>query len=353
MDKIAIKEKIIAYINAAYQWHEEGSGSIDEGVGEKMCDLEEKILTSFGLPFMAQQYSDILQAEGFSNENIEERVKKIIETLQYEAEKFLLAPIEKDTKILVEAKRLLQDAVEVLPIIGITATGYNCFLYYDIFLKGIYSEDELLQILKKVEILDNELETRVPHTYDAFINEFSGLNKMDLPFLNDYGNFLKYKESKHNWDEGGNNDDIGDYLGFPDVFELTHFIITHIYLKDENTCCITILKNLGKETLVELTLWCTADLMRIVMLHAKYYSLAIPPLYVTGPKFLNAGKVNIQVRQAIGKNIEIENIKVQIKRLDNENDKVKNPFDYVIISIEPKETIPEIYFEQDENNLPF
>ena len=49
---------------------------------------------------------------------------------------------------------------------------------------------------------------------------------------------------------------------------------------------------IGKKTFVELTIFCTTEMMRIIMLHAKYYSLAIPPLYVTSPKYLKEGEVN-------------------------------------------------------------
>ena len=123
MEREKIKQKIISYIDTAYEWHEAGEGSLAETVGKKMVDLEEEILSSFGLPFMAQQYSDIMQVEGFSNENKEQKAEELVEILKYEAQKFLLVPIKKDTKILANAKSQLQDAVEVLPIIGITEIG--------------------------------------------------------------------------------------------------------------------------------------------------------------------------------------------------------------------------------------
>lgn len=355
MNKKEIKQKIKSYINASYQWHEENEGTCDEGIGREMLDLEEEILTSFGLPFMAFQYSDIMQQEGFSKKNIEQRSEELIERLTKEAKIFLLAPIEKDTTILTTARRRLQDAVEVLPFIGITSTAYNCFLYYDIFFRGIYNEQEVLKVFKISEELDIQEKTRIPHTYDTLVlnNNFERLTKIGLPFLKEYKKFLKYQDLKQKWNESVDNYNLGEYFGLPDVFELKHFFVTNIYLKNEKTCCISILIEKGK-LLVELSIWCAADMMRVIMLHAKYYSLAIPPLYISSPKFLiEERKINIKLKQAIGKNVEIEKIKIEIEKMDDEDDEIKDPFAYIITALEVNENIPKIYREEESDDLPF
>jgi hypothetical protein len=347
-----IKGKIESYIKSAYQWHQEKEGPLDIGIGKQMSDLEEEILTSFGLPFMAQQYSDLMQAEGFSNIDIEKRATTLFNTLKTEAEAYLLSPIEKDNVLLSEARSQLKDATEILPLIDITPTAYNCFLYYDIFLRGINNETEILAALKRNELLDNEISTRIPGSYsEVSENETSKTVWLELPFWEDYKKYLHYKESTHSWDKHEGNQDLEEYVSLPQILELDHFIIKHIYLKDENTCCITILLEFNT-TIIELTIWCTANMMRAIMLHAKYYSIAIPPLYVTSPKFLNEGVVNIQISEAIGKNIEIEKIKLELERLDEE-DEIQNPFAYVITNFIPRDNLPTIQFEEPEDWFPF
>ena len=63
MNQHLMKQKIIAYIKTAWQWHQSGNGPITEGVGLQMRDLEEEILTGYGLPHLAFQYSEMLQFE--------------------------------------------------------------------------------------------------------------------------------------------------------------------------------------------------------------------------------------------------------------------------------------------------
>ncbi len=348
MEKGVLKQKIIEYINAAYKWHEAGESSLDEGIGQTMAILEEEILTEFGLPFMAWQYSDILQEQGFSNINVKKRADILFEKLKNEAEKFLLAPIEKDIAILIEARNMLQDAVEVLPIIGITATRYNLFLYYEIFFRGIYNEDEILAVLKAAEKLDELAETTIPHTYDALNDNinFERLQKVGLPFLNEYKEFLKYKESNHVWDEHPGNYDLEDYVGLPNIFELDHFIITHVHVNDDETCCITVLNLFGKKLLVKLDLFCRKDMLSVIMLHAKYYSLSIPNLYLASPYYLNEEQVTIQLRSVIGKNIEIEKIKIGIEKIFDEDDGLQDLFAYMVTSIKASENIPQFHFKE-------
>jgi hypothetical protein len=348
-----IKVKIERYIKADYQWHQEKEGSLEEGIGKQMSDLEQEILTSFGLPFMAQQFSDLMQAEGFSNIDIEKRATTLFNTLKTEAEAYLLSPIEKDTVLLLKARSHFRDATEILPLIDIAPTAYNCFLYYDIFLRGIYDENEILEALKRTEILEYDNSTRIPCSYKEILeNEIYNPVWLDLPLWEDYKMYLNYKESIHSWDIHDGNQDLDQYVSLPTILELDHFIIKHIYLKDENNCCITILLEFNI-TIIELTIWCTANMMRAIMLHAKYYSIAIPPLYVTSPKFLNEGIVNIPISEAIGKNIEIEKIKLELERLDEEDDEIQNPFAYVIINFIPRENLPTIKFEEPDDWFPF
>lgn len=335
MDKIATIQKIASYIKVAYEWHEAGEGLLAESYFEKMTELEEEILTSFGLPFMAFQYSEILQNEGFSIENIEKRAELLIKKLRKEARKYLLAPIEKDSTILANARLQRQDIVEVLPLIGFGATAYNCFIYYNKFFRDIYDNEEALKLFKISAKLDEQPATRIPHTYNGLVTNgiYKKLTNVGLPYLNEFKHYLKYKETDQEWNRLFDNNDLRTGFTLHYIFSLKHFYITEILLKNEFNCCVSIIFKKGK-SYVELSIWCVESMMRVFMLNAKYYSLAIPPLYLLSPKFLKPkSEIRINLLETIGKNIEIENIEIELERLDDEDDEIQNPFAYVITDL--------------------
>ena len=167
MDHQAMKQKIRDYIAYAYEWHQTGNGPVKEGAGLMMSDLEEDILTGFGLPFMAFQFSEILQLEGFSNKRIEKRAVQLIYQLSTEASLYLLSPIKNKYEALMEAKIMFTDAVEVLPLIDFSTNVYTVFLYYDYFLRSEINAEEFIKYAKMTTDADEEEATRIPFTYQA------------------------------------------------------------------------------------------------------------------------------------------------------------------------------------------
>ncbi len=347
MNQQLMKQKIIAFINAAWQWHQTGNGSMTEGIGLEMSNLEEEILTGFGLPFMAFQYSEILQFEGFSNERIEQRARTLIKRLSKEAAAYLLSPIEKDEVILKEAKEKLRDAVEVLPMIGLSTSAYNLFLYYDFYFRNIITENELILHLKEAEKIDGDETTRIPFTYETLTNgsHVKRLINAGFPFIKEYQRFLKYNFTKHSWNEIIVAHGSGC---LPAVFELHHFFITYIAAKDADTVVVELLiKQKGHFTKIKV--WCTVEMIQLILLHAKYYSLSIPPMYVINPRYLKEGEVHLWLKDATGKNIEIENIVVGLNQ--DEDGEIKNPREYRLIYIKSS---PNIEPKQNyDDGLPF
>ena len=354
MNKQLMKQKIMDFINAAWQWHQTGNGPLTQGIGLEMANLEEEILTGFGLPFMAFQYSEILQFEGFSNENIEQRATALIRRLSKEATAYLLSPIEKDEVILKEAKDKLQDAVEVLPMIGLSTSEYSLFLYYDFYLKDILDETQLLQHLKKAETINEDAVTRIPFTYESLKNgnQVKRLLKAGIPFIKEYKAFLKYKFGNQTWDKQPANASDQENMVKNNALILKHFFITYIAAKYEDTAVVEVLVS-RKNGFATLRIWCTASMIQLMLQHAKYYSLSIPPMYVINPRYLKDGEVHLRLKEACSKNVEIENIIVGLKRVDNNDDEKDNLPYYTVAYITPTVTTPAIPLNRYGDGLPF
>ena len=315
MNQHLMKQKIIAYIKTAWQWHQSGNGPITEGVGLQMRDLEEEILTGYGLPHLAFQYSEMLQFEGFSKKNLKKRAAELMERLVQAATDFLLAPIEKDDTVLQQSKEKLQDGVEVLPMIGISTAHYNLFLYHDFYFRNLLNEQALLQHLKKAEVLDKQVETRIPFTYQTLQNgnHTKRLMQAGIPYLKEYQQYLKYLSTNHKWDIGFKKNENKSKALPNDTVELSQFFVTYLGAKNEDMAVMEILAPINNN-FARLRIWCTAEMIIEILRHARYYSLAVPALYVLNPRYLHNGEMHVRLKEANNKNIEIENVLIGLER---------------------------------------
>jgi hypothetical protein len=338
MNQDLMKQKITAYIKTAWQWHKSGNGPLTEGPGLQMRNLEEEILTGYGLPYLAFQYSEMLQFEGFSNRNIGKRAAGLMEDLQQAATNFLLSPIEKDETVLQESKATLQDGMEVLPMIGISTAHYNLFLYYDFYFKNLLNEQALLQHLKKAEALDKLAETRIPYTYQTFKNgnHTKRLMQAGIPFLQEYQQYLKYLSTKQKWDIGFSENENKSKAVLYDTIELSRFFITYIGAKNEDMAVMEILAPINN-SFVRLRIWCTAEIITLILLQAKYYSLSIPAMYVLNPRYLNNGEMHVRLKESKDKNIEIDKLVIGLERQTDEPGNI--PY-YTVKYLKPMVTIP-------------
>ncbi len=329
MNHDLMKQKITTYIKTAWQWHQTGNGPLTEGAGLQMTDLEEEILTGYGLPYLAFQYTELLQFEGFSKRNIEKRAASLMEKLRQAATDYLLSPIEKDEIVLQQSKAKLQDAVEVLPLIGISTAPYNLFLYYDFYLKNIVNEQVLLQHLKQAEVLDKKEETRIPFTYEMLQNgnHTKRLMQAGIPYLKEYQQYLKYLSTNQTWDIGFRKNETKLKEVLKDTIELSHFFVTYLWAQSEDIAVMEILAPLNKNC-ARLRIWCTAEMIIQILRHARYYSLAVPAMYVLKPQYLNNGEMHLRLKEANNKNIEIEHVLIGLER----DKHVRNSIPYFLVN---------------------
>ncbi len=351
MNQELMKQKITTFIKAAWQWHQSGNGPLTEGVGLEMANLEEEILTGYGLPHLAFQYSEMLQFEGFSKKNIGKRAVDLMERLTQVATVFLLSPIEKDEAVLRQSRQKLQDGVEVLPMIGLGTTHYNLFLYYDLYFKNLLNEQALLQHLNKAEAMDMQVETRIPFTYETLQNgnHTRRLMKAGISFMKEYQQYLKYLSINQKWDKAFSKNENKTKTILNDSAELSRFFITYLGAKNRDMAVVEILAPINK-SLVRLRIWCNAETITLVLLHARYYSLAIPAMYVINPRHLNNGEMHLRLKEASNKNIEIDNIVIRIERAEGEPNSI--PY-YLVKYIQTTVAIPATIEPDQIDGLPF
>lgn len=322
MDRIKIKKKIIQYIKAAYKWHITGNGPITEGIGLIMSNLEEDILTSFGLPYMAFQYSEILQLEGFSDENLDIRALNLIERLTTEATLYLLLPIKNKEAFLTESKLNLTDAVSVLPLIDISTNAYNIFLYFDYFLRNIIDEERFLQLSKMATDADEAKETIIPYDYNKLhVFSIKKLTNQGYLFIKEFKEYLKYiSKDQQSLAFKICNETI--YVN--DILLIvSKAFISYIEIIDENNAYIDLLIPY-KEKQGQIRIRTSIKWFNILLKYTKYWTLSIPLLYITRQPI--SDNVNfVYPKQTVGNNIELDGAilvleKIEVAHKINSND---------------------------------
>ena len=350
MDQQAMKQKIMDYIAYAHEWHQTGNGPVTEGAGLMMSDLEEEILTGFGLPFMAFQFSEILQLEGFSNKRIEKRALKLIDQLTTEASLYLLSPIKNKYEALMEAKIMFTDAVEVLPLIDFSTNVYTVFLYYDYFLRSEINAEEFIKYAKMTTDADEEEATRIPFTYQAIKkrNQLKRLINEGFPYVNEFRDYLKYLSASNDWVKKDTSHVNSSFSKSGDIIIVSKAYITYIAIKNEDNAAIEMLINF-KGNIIPIRLWCSVFGLTILLKCSKYWSLSIPFLYATRPPF-DDDTIHIYPEEMNGKNIETSDVILILEKSRYQGTKKDPPYFEVIYM---KLQVPKIKTASKSDGLPF
>ena len=121
-----------------------GGPSEDGELFEKILEIQEDVLTSFGLPISSVNEELILFNTLPTDTEVNERIK----LLQKSATAYLLSNAKSELQTLKEAQELKQDSSIVLPELKVTNHIYTLFVYNKILLEYKDSLENILQELK-------------------------------------------------------------------------------------------------------------------------------------------------------------------------------------------------------------
>ena len=353
MLKPIIIPKIIQYIKCSAQWHALGEPTpIDDGPGLAMSELEEEILTSFGLPCNAFCYSNIMQQQGFDDKDADHRAELLYERLIHEAETFLLSPAKSATEMLKSYKENWTMAPDALPFLGFDFTRYTGFLYHDIYLREICNEEELLQHLKSAKEFCLTKKVYIPFEFEALFDEpiYKQLEDAGLPYLTEYLDYLLYIANTNEWDldtsylPPQNIDQVDDEL------ILTEFYICRIEIFNEDSVSIEVMIS-EEDNFQTITLWCELEKMNYLLRFASYVSM-VTHLQISDDHWnVITCPYEYNMFKNDGRNHEINRCQIRLERfIYKKND--PDPFHYQITEIIPHtKVVKEVWDEIDD--LPF
>ncbi len=326
---------------------------IEDGPGLEMSELEEEILTSFGLPGTAFRYSSMMQQQGFNDEDAEGRAEELYGCLLQEAETFLLSPAKSSTEQLKEYKKNWTMVQDALPFLGFDFTRYTGFLYQDIYLLGLCSEEELLRSLhfaKDYCLQDGKI---IPYEYEMLMEEpcYWALDKAGLPYLHEYLNYLQYIAEPHDWDMDTTHLPPQDLEQVEDDLILRLFFISCIDIVSKKSVSIEVMIP-EDDSFQTIKIWCKLEDMNYLLRFARYGSM-VSHLQMSTDDFevINC-PYTYDVYQIEERTHEISRCQLTLERLGQEEENDPDPFHYHILEIIPLDEIDHIAY-QEINDLPF
>ena len=337
MLKDKIIPEIMSYIKHAYEWQQQPDKSvINDGPGMMMIELEESILTQFGLPTQAFRYSNILQQEGFSIQNIEDRAEVVYNILLHEAEYYFLSPVLLNVDILKTAKLSFAASQDVLPYLGFEITVYTNFLYYDIYLMGLCTEGELLECLEKAKVYNVSPKRYIPYTFIDFntSKNTNALRKYNLPFFEQYGDYLFYLFCSGQRDTQEKEIILGANNEFNDgLIDLETFYITEITVRNIGSCQIELIFEQNGE-LRMIHILCNQKMLVHILTYATYYSVASSLVMNINLLQDESYPFNYDPLFIQGMYIEISKCHIELDQLLNlEDDDIDDNLNFIINSI--------------------
>ncbi len=142
MIKTEIKGFIHKYLDKYYLLQNKGGATRDGELYHEVSSLEKKLLRSFGLP-RSNKFSNLIW--NIVDTTSQEKVASVLyNELSKEAESYLSTYPKTFNQLLSSARLSKADPFEVLPEVLIGANSYTLFVYNEILLKNIDSEDNVM-----------------------------------------------------------------------------------------------------------------------------------------------------------------------------------------------------------------
>ncbi|WP_148041356.1 hypothetical protein [Rufibacter immobilis] len=148
-----VTEKLKTYYHYYQDLKAKGGPEEDTELFETVIELEEDIMSAYGLP-PSHDHLQILWQLTEAPDLSEEVLQQTQQQLQETATQHLMAPVKTNLEILQEALEERPSAFNLLPEVGQPTHDYPIFLYEELLLNRSFSPEAILQEMEKIKELD-------------------------------------------------------------------------------------------------------------------------------------------------------------------------------------------------------
>lgn len=190
MDQLKLKLK--EYYQRYQQMDAKTKPAAGHGDKEQVADLENDILSQFGLP-ASKRFVQILHDFVTHRQFNDQLVDYVSKKLKTAASKYLLAPVMSDIEQLSHARDQKRSAYDVLPELGYPINEYSLYLVGELLYKRNMSAADILDELQRVQHFDVwEDLLLVSKTNNYKENElYVKLRKHDLRFMDEFLQYMR------------------------------------------------------------------------------------------------------------------------------------------------------------------
>ncbi|WP_157986610.1 hypothetical protein [Chitinophaga alhagiae] len=190
-----LKLKLQQYYQQYQKLEKQPSGKAVEKEEDSVQELENDILTQFGLP-VSKRFVQILH--DFVNHSVvnEQLLDYVSKKLRMAARKYLLSPVMSDIELLTQARDQKRSPYDVLPELGYPAHEYAIFLVGELMYRRNMAPQDILDELKNVQKHkswgDLSVLSKV-HNYSSH-ELYAKLKKQQVRFVDDFIQQLRRQE---------------------------------------------------------------------------------------------------------------------------------------------------------------
>ncbi|WP_212003134.1 hypothetical protein [Chitinophaga sp. HK235] len=191
-----LKLKLQEYYQRYRQMDQRVKPGNEEPGGEDVLDLENDILTQFGLP-TSRRFVQILHDFVHHSQVNDQLLDYVSKKLRSAARKYLLAPVMSDIDLLEHARDQKRSPYDVLPELGYPVQEYALFLVGELYYRRNMEATDILEELKKMQHFHswNDL-TLLSKMNNYSANElYTKLKKHELRFIDDYIQHTRRQET--------------------------------------------------------------------------------------------------------------------------------------------------------------
>ncbi|QJB29988.1 hypothetical protein HF324_00860 [Chitinophaga oryzae] len=182
-----LKLKLQEYYQRYQQMEQKVKPGKEEPAKEEVLDLENDILTQFGLP-TSRRFVQILHDFVHHSQVSDQLLDYVSKKLRSAARKYLLAPVMSDVDLLEQARDQKRSPYDVLPELGYPAQEYALFLIGELYYRRNMAAADILEELKKMQHFHswNDLALLSKMNNYSHHELYTKLKKHELRFIDDY-----------------------------------------------------------------------------------------------------------------------------------------------------------------------